>query len=56
MLKHIIKLRVYNREENIKLAYTVSKMIVQSPLASVLTPLIGVSNQDWCLHNDIKPN
>ena len=46
--------RVYNGEENIKLPYTASKMSASSPIASVLTPLKGVSKQDTPLYNDSK--
>ena len=35
--------RVYNGEESLKVPYTASKMIVSSPIASVLTPLKGFS-------------
>ena len=38
--------RVNNGEESIELPYRPSKMIAQSPMASVVTPVKGVSKQD----------
>ena len=43
-----------SREESIKLPYTASNLIASSPIASVLTPLKGVSKQDRHLYNDFN--
>ena len=51
---YIIKPRVSNGEENIEFAYTASKMVAWSLMASVVTPLKRFSKRDWHLCNDTK--
>ena len=45
---------IYNGEESVELTYPASKMIMYSPMASVLTPVKDVSEQDRYLHNGTK--